>query len=98
MALSSSSEGRVLLVDCDLRRPQVHERLGLKDQPGLSDLLALSDCDVSPFICKVGNLWVMPGGTQLSDPGGLLSSRRLREILARLRKEFQLIVFDSPPI
>jgi polysaccharide chain length determinant protein (PEP-CTERM system associated) len=98
MALASSFEGRVLLVDCDLRRPQVHERLGLKDQPGLSDLLAVSDCDVDPFISKVGNLWVMPGGTHLSDPAGLLSLRRMREIVARLREEYQLIVFDSPPI
>ena len=98
MALASSVEGRVLLVDCDLRRPQVHERLGLKDPQGFSDLLALTDRDVSPFVSKVGNLSVMPGGSQVSDPVGLLSSRRTREILARLREEYQLIVLDSPPI
>jgi Mrp family chromosome partitioning ATPase len=40
----------------------------------------------------------MPGGTHFSDPAGLLTSRRMREILARLREEYQLIVFDSPPI
>ena len=84
-------------MDCDLRRPQVHERVGLKDQPGLSDLLALNDCDVNPFISSVGNLLVMPGGNHLSDPA-LLTSRRMREILARLQEEFELIVFDSPPI
>ena len=98
MALSASVEGRVLLVDCDLRRPQVHERLGLKDRPGLTDLLALSDRDVSPFVSKVGNLNVMTGGTQLGDLAGLLPSPRTREILARLREEYQLIVLDSPPI
>jgi capsular exopolysaccharide synthesis family protein len=98
LALSSSIEGRVLLVDCDLRRPQVHERLGLKEHRGLSDLLPLSDCDINPFVSKVGNLWVMPGGTQLGDPAGLLSPRRMREILARLREEYQLVVLDSPPI
>jgi len=98
MALASSVEGRVLLVDCDLRRPQVHERLGLKDPSGFSDLLALTDREVSPFVSKAGNLHVMPGGTQLSDPVELLSSRRTREILARLRQEYQLIVLDSPPI
>src|ERR1035438_9870108 len=98
MSLSASVEGRVLLVDCDLRRPQVHERLGLQDKPGLSDLSALPDCDVSPFVSKVGNLDVMPGGTGLSDPAGLFNSRRTREILARLREEYQLIVLDSPPI
>jgi Mrp family chromosome partitioning ATPase len=90
-------EGRVLLVDCDLRRPQVHERLGLKDPSGFSDLLAVTDRDVSPYISKIGNLHVMTGGAQLSEPVGL-SSRRTREILARLREEYQLIVLDSPPI
>jgi len=98
MALASSVEGRVLLVDCDLRRPQVHERLGLSAPSGFSDLLALNDRDVSPFVTKMGNLYVMPGGTQLSDPLGLLSSRRTRDILSRLREEYELIVLDSPPI
>ena len=98
MALSSTVDGRVLLVDCDLRRPQVHERLGLKDPPGFSDLLAVSDRDVSPFISKVGTLYVMPGGTRLSDPAGRLSSRRTREIISRLREEYELIVLDAPPI
>jgi len=98
MALASSVGGRVLLVDCDLRRPQVHERLGLKNTPGLTDLLALTDRDVSPFVIKVGNLNVMTGGTQLGGPAGLLPSPRTREILARLREEYQLIVLDSPPI
>jgi len=98
MSLSASVEGRVLLVDCDLRRPQVHERLGLQDAPGLSDLSAVPDRDVSSFVSKVGNLDVMPGGTRLSDPAGLFNSRRTREILARLRAEYQLIVLDSPPI
>jgi capsular exopolysaccharide synthesis family protein len=98
MALSSAVDGRVLLVDCDLRRPQVHERLGLADPPGFSDLLAVGDRDVSPFISKVGTLYVMPGGTRLSDPAGRLSSRRTREIISRLREEFELIVLDAPPI
>jgi capsular exopolysaccharide synthesis family protein len=98
MALASSVEGRVLLVDCDLRRPQVHDRLGLKDAAGFSDLLAVTDRDVRPFVSKVGNLYVMPGGTRLSDPVGMLSMRRTREILARLREEYEFIVLDSPPI
>jgi len=98
MSLSSSVEGRVLLVDCDLRRPQVHDRLGIDERPGLSDLLAVGDSDTTPYITKVGNLHVMTGGTRLSDPGALLSMRRTREILARLRQEYQLIVLDSPPV
>jgi capsular exopolysaccharide synthesis family protein len=98
MSLASAVEGRVLLVDCDLRRPQVHERLGIEKPQGLSDLLALTDCDVFPFISTVGNLHVMTGGSQLGDTGGILSMRRTREVLARLREEYQMIILDSPPI
>jgi non-specific protein-tyrosine kinase len=98
MALSSSVEGRVLLVDCDLRRPQVHARLGLKDAPGFSDLLAMPDRDIGSFVSKVGNLYVMPGGSQLSDSVGPFSPRRTRTLLAHLKEEYQLIVLDSPPI
>jgi len=98
LALAPSVEGRVLLIDCDLRRPQVHERLGLEGVQGVSDLLARPDCDVSPFITKTGNLYVMTGGTSLDEQAGALFSRRMREVLARLREEYQLIVLDSPPI
>jgi Mrp family chromosome partitioning ATPase len=76
----------------------VHERLGLENGPGFSDLLALPDSDAGSFVSKVGNLYVMPGGTQLSDPAGLFSLRRTKQLLAHLKKEYQLIVLDSPPI
>ena len=97
MSLAGSLDGKVLLVDCDLRRPQVHERLGLEDKLGLSDLMAVSDRPAEPYITKVGNLYVMPGGQQLSEPIGL-SMRRTREILRGLSDEYQFIVLDSPPI
>ena len=98
ISLSASMEGRVLLVDCDLRRPQVHARLGIEEGPGFSDLLALPDSDAGSFVSKVGSLYVMPGGARLSDPAGLFSSRRTKTLLAHLKKEYQLIVLDSPPI
>lgn len=98
MALAGSVEGRVLLVDCDLRRPQVHERLGLKGVRGFSDLLITNETDVSPFITKVGNLHVMTGGNATKNAGGNLSARRTREVLASLKDEFEMIVLDSPPI
>lgn len=98
MALASSAEERVLLIDCDLRRPKVHERLALEGAKGLSDLMAHADRDIEPYISKVGNLYVMPGGTRLTDDVCLQASRRTEEILARARKEYRLVVMDSPPI
>lgn len=97
VALSSSLEGKVLLLDGDLRRPQVHERLGLPPDRGFSDLLLGAD-DISEYVSKVEDLYVIPGGAQLANPVGVLASRRAREVLARLKKEFQFILLDTPPI
>lgn len=98
LALSASVKGRVLLVDSDLRRPQVHQYLGLKTTKGFSDLLAEGDGNIAPYITTVGNLDVIPGGAPPVNPAGLLASLKTRELLARLRKEYALIVLDSPPI
>jgi capsular exopolysaccharide synthesis family protein len=98
MAMASAMDGRVLLVDCDLRRPQVHERLGLDGLAGFSDLLRSTDNDVTPYVSKIGNLDVITGGTFTSDSAGNLSIRRTREVLARLRERYDFIVLDSPPI
>lgn len=98
LALSASLSGRVLLVDSDLRRPQVHQYLGLKTVRGFSDLLAETEGDITPFIVKVGELDVIAGGAPPVNPAGILASRRTRELLDRLRKEYRLVVLDSPPI
>jgi len=98
MALADSVDGRVLLIDCDLRRPKVHERLGLEGSKGLSDLMSISDRDIHPYVSKVGSLYVMPGGTRLTDDVCLQSSRRITEIVNRAKREYRLIILDSPPI
>jgi polysaccharide chain length determinant protein (PEP-CTERM system associated) len=98
LALAAATEGRVLLVDGDLRLPRVHERLGLNGEQGFSNLLAPDSGDTAPYISKVGALHVLPGGSNRTNPVGLLASARAREILTRLRNEYQLVVLDSPPI
>ena len=98
LALAGSSEGRVLLVDGDLRMPRVHERLGLDPARGFSNLLAPEGGEIEPYISKIGALHVLPGGSNRANPVGLLASARARDILARLRNEYQLVVVDSPPI
>jgi polysaccharide chain length determinant protein (PEP-CTERM system associated) len=98
LALSASLKGHVLLMDSDLRRPQVHHYLGLEATKGFSDLLAETGSDVGPYISRMGNLDVIVGGSSPVNPVGLLASQRARELLAQLRKQYRLIVLDSPPI
>jgi capsular exopolysaccharide synthesis family protein len=92
----------VLLVDSDLRRPMVHQYLGLNRGPentkGFSDLLAQTDEEIGSYILKVGNLDVIPGGTLPENPVGILSSPRAQELLAQMRRQYRLIILDSPPI
>lgn len=98
LALAAISEGRVLLVDGDLRLPQVHERLGMKQEKGFGDLLAPRGGEIDGYISRIGALDVLPGGIDRTNPIGLLASGRTREILARLKSRYDVIVVDSPPV
>jgi succinoglycan biosynthesis transport protein ExoP len=98
LALASTLEGRVLLIDGDLRLPQVHERLAVSPEKGFGDVLSDPDADPRSYISRVGNLDVMTGGSRQGNPLGLLASPRTREVFAKLREEYRLIVLDSPPI
>jgi polysaccharide biosynthesis transport protein len=98
LALAESSQGKVLLIDCDFRLPTIHERLGLKTAQGFSDLLAGNEDDPAPYVSKLGNLDIITSGSTRGNPVNLLASARMREVLARLRREYQLVVLDSPPV
>ena len=98
LALAESLPGQVLLVDCDLRLPQMHRRLGLSQEPGLGDLLRNESADFSPYIAKVGDLDVIPGGVAPANPAALFASARTRRILDRFRQEYDLVVLDCPPL
>jgi polysaccharide chain length determinant protein (PEP-CTERM system associated) len=98
LALASTLDGKVLLIDGDLRLPQVQTRLGLKGDKGFGDVLSQPDADVRAHISKVGNLDVLTGGTLQGNPAGLLASQRTRDLLSKLREDYKLIVLDSPPI
>jgi polysaccharide biosynthesis transport protein len=98
LALAATLPGRVLLVDADLRRPQVVQRLGLPDGKGFSELLESDAADPEPYIAKIGSLDVIGSGAKPSNPATLLASQSARDILAKLRDRYQVIVLDSPPV
>lgn len=98
MALAGSVAGRVLLIDSDLRKPRVHEYLGLTASKGLSDLLLAPDDDTAKYVWKLKDLYIMPGGSSLANPVSLLVSKSTGSVLERLRSEFDFIVVDTPPV
>ncbi|OFW39492.1 MAG: hypothetical protein A3J28_14385 [Acidobacteria bacterium RIFCSPLOWO2_12_FULL_60_22] len=98
LALAGTVSGRVLLIDSDLRKPRVHEYLGLKPGKGFSDLLRAPEDEIGKYVSKLGDLYIMPGGSSLANPVSLLASQSVRSVFERLRGEFDFIVVDTPPV
>ncbi len=93
---------RVLLIDADLRRPQVHRWMGLENDQGLSNILAMG-LDLEEAIKTLpewGNLSVITAGDIPPDPTRLLASHKMQELRERLQQDhhYDLIIYDTPPI
>jgi capsular exopolysaccharide synthesis family protein len=91
---------RVLLVDTDLRRPQIHKLLELNNLWGITNLISLNmDTEqVIQEIPTINNLSVVTSGPIPPDPGRLLSSEKMRQLMEDFRQSFDLVIYDSPPI
>src|ERR1051326_738838 len=91
--------GRVLLVDADLRRPSVHESLGISSGAGLSTLLAGQSRaeDVIVRSPQLPSLHVLPAGPPPPQPAELLASDLMKQLLEGWRQQFDHIVLDTPP-
>ena len=89
---------KVLLVDADLRRPQLHLRLGTQQTPGLADYLR-GDADEFAVVQKgpIDNLLFIPGGEAGANPAELIAGPRLKMLMRRLKGAFDWIIMDSPP-
>ena len=91
---------RVLLVDADLRCPQLHSRLNLPNMYGLSDIIA-TDINFDDAIQESGlneNCFVLTAGQSLSDPIKLLSSEKMQKLMDQLPNHFDLVIYDTPPL
>jgi capsular exopolysaccharide synthesis family protein len=88
-------ERRVLLIDSDLRKPAFK---AANDRVGLSKLLTTEDAlDVHTVETQHQNLWLMPSGPLPPNPADLLSTGRIRKIIAEAKERFDLVVVDGPP-
>lgn len=94
---------RVLLVDADLRKPQVHQRLGLNNLTGLSNLLTDENLNWRQAVQSIADYpgWsVITAGQLPPDPARLLSSAKMHNLVEELANcgDFDLIVYDTPPV
>jgi succinoglycan biosynthesis transport protein ExoP len=98
-AVSIRAGRRVLVMDCDMHLPNVHTQLGVDNLVGMSDLLtgqAMFD-DVMEFDMLSGIHYITAGG-QIESAGDLLASDIMAQVIARASRQFDLILFDTPPV
>lgn len=100
LAIALADAGaRVLLVDADLRRPKVHEYMGVEGAVGLTDLL-IGRAEPEDVIQPWGkaDLFVLPAGKIPPNPSELLGSDALTKLISEFDRAFDVVLFDSAPL
>jgi len=98
--VTSMSVGRrVLLMDCDMRKPKIHQALGLRPETGLAEILT-DQVVLDNAIIKVEglNLDVLPVRGKPSNPSELLGSPRMRELVEEVAGRYDRVVIDTPAV
>ena len=92
-------EGKVLLIDADLRKPRLHKIFNLLNVNGLSSYLAGKNSfdEVVQMTC-IDNVWTIPSGPHPPNPAELLNSKRMKELLALAKDRFNIVLLDTPPV
>jgi polysaccharide biosynthesis transport protein len=105
LSIAMAEIGRmVLLIEGDLRRPRLHKVFGVPNDTGLGDLLwmdmPLESVPISSLVRETGvpGLCLLPGGGCSGTPANLFYSPRMARLLSRVRKEFDTVMIDAPPM
>lgn len=96
----AQKEGKVLLVDADLRKPTIHKLLHLDNSSGFADLL-VNNSELAASVKQsknIDNLWVLASGSVPSNPSELLGSSRMKTLVEQMKKEYEYVIFDTPPL
>lgn len=92
-------ETKTIIVDCDLRRPKVHQLFGLAKEDGVADVLMgkrkLDSCfKQSPL----ENLKILTSGGIIDNPTELFNSQRMKDLFSEIKFYFDSVIVDSPPV
>ena len=100
IAASAAHSGqRVLVIDCDLRRPSASNVLGVDKAAGLVEYL-LGEADLQKVLVfsEKYRIWVLPAGGKTQNQADLLASERMKALISATRPKFDTIVIDTPPM
>lgn len=100
LAVTMAQSGKkVLLIDCDLRKPSIHKKLGVSNSSGMTNLLIqkrpIDECIIET---EIKNLYVITSGPIPPNPAELLGSNRMKSLLKEFENVFDITLIDAPPV
>ena len=99
LAVSIAQAGRrVILVDGDLRHPRLHELFGLDNRQGLTTVVSQAGGDIPLQESGVNGLRVLAAGPLPDIPADLIASPAVETLIATLREQADIVLFDAPPV
>ncbi len=101
LAITLASSGdKVLLIDCDLRKPSLHTMFRKERQPGLAEYLAAEGDSPEGYNTPAGKpgLWLMTAGKTPANPPILFGTDKFRGLLQSARAQFDWVILDTPPV
>lgn len=98
VAIAQSGK-RVVLIDCDFRKPRVHKIFGISPDVGLASVIA-GDATLEQATQESGvpNLSLLPCGPRPANPAELLTSQRFAEVLDTIKTQYDFVLIDTPPL
>lgn len=94
----AQGENKVLLIDCDMRKPSLHKRFRISNNYGLTDLLLHKKTMEDVAVQYNERLTVVPSGKVPPNPSEMLGSRAMTIFLEEMKKHFDYIIMDTPPV
>lgn len=99
LAVTYAQSGRrTILVDCDLRRPDLHELFDLDMTPGLTNMVMEEVSELPLQKTAIDNLWLLSSGTKPPNPADMLGAARMDHIIEQLVERADIVLFDAPPV
>ena len=101
LSLAQEHDHTVVLVDADIRKPAIHDYLGLENKLGLTECLR-DGRDVKDALINtgIGRLSVLPAGRMVQNPAEIFSSQRFRDFFLEMKNRYhdRYIIIDTPPV
>jgi len=98
LSYSKDPQRRVVLLDCDLRNPTIHQYLGTSMEPGLYGFLTTEFLQPYCYMRRLDRLFIMTTGGIADNPIELLSQGKMQQLIEHLKRDFNTIILDTPPL